>query len=169
MRTAALPNSNAARARRFRIPRCPGLLGENPGQPGGRCENWKSEAKHKDAFLTPAGRYVDLRKLKRACDGANWSSGGRARLTTEWGPGGHQDRVGGRLLRRPPGLPAGLSQANPSARGAAPQLIKKASLVVLSVLSLGGLGGDLSLSGGRLIGFGLAVVAKLVFQPGNSR
>jgi hypothetical protein len=46
-------------------------------------------------------------------------------------------------------------------------LIKKASLVVLSVLSLGGLGGDLS--GGRLIGVGPAVVAKLVFQPGNSR
>ena len=85
------PQQQPARARRFRIPRCPGLLGENPGQPGGGCENWKSEAKHKDAFLTPAGRHGDLKKLKLACDGANWPSGGRARLTTEmgawWTPG----------------------------------------------------------------------------------
>jgi hypothetical protein len=65
------------------------------------------------------------------------------------------------------GLPDGLSRANLSARGPLLRLIKKASLVVLSVLSLGGLGGDLS--GGRLIDFGPAVVAKLVFQPGNSR
>jgi hypothetical protein len=29
------PQQQPARARRFRIPQCPGLLGENPGQPGG--------------------------------------------------------------------------------------------------------------------------------------
>jgi hypothetical protein len=33
-----------------------------PGPAGRGCENWKSEAKHKDAFLTPAGRYIDLKK-----------------------------------------------------------------------------------------------------------
>jgi hypothetical protein len=66
-RHAALPTAthttqlagDAAAPRMRRLP----TRGKS-GLAGGGYENWKSEAKHKDAFLTPAGRYVDLKRVK---------------------------------------------------------------------------------------------------------